>query len=170
MLVLLIMHGMTTLYKCKVVISGPHPWHHHICCCFWGNKVKKTPNPKTPTLFLSLNVMVCILNVWTLFQSSQCFKDLSPTITVFSAFITSLKQLFSHLRPHANQAATITMVTDCLKLVKDENYFVRFQFRYIPQRLPAPVAAVGFLSRYLNGPLPYVWHHITINKRCWVCR
>ena len=26
------------------------------------------------------------------------------------------------------------------------------------------VAAVGFLSRYLSGPLPYVWHHITVNK------
>ena len=33
----------------------------------------------------------------------------------------------------------------------------------------AHVAAAGFLSRYLNGPLPYVCHHITINKMCWMC-
>ena len=26
------------------------------------------------------------------------------------------------------------------------------------------VAAVGFLSRYLNGPLPYVRRYITVNK------
>ena len=32
------------------------------------------------------------------------------------------------------------------------------------------MAAAGFLSRYLNGPLPYVWRHITVNKMCWVCR
>ena len=25
-------------------------------------------------------------------------------------------------------------------------------------------AETGFLSRYLNGPLPYVWRHITITK------
>ena len=30
------------------------------------------------------------------------------------------------------------------------------------------MVAGGFLSRYLNGPLPYVWHHITVNKMCWV--
>ena len=30
----------------------------------------------------------------------------------------------------------------------------------------AHVAAAGFLSRYLNGPLPYVQHHITVNKMC----
>ena len=28
------------------------------------------------------------------------------------------------------------------------------------------VAAVGFLSRYLIGPLPYVCRHITVNKMC----
>ena len=27
----------------------------------------------------------------------------------------------------------------------------------------APVAAAGFLSRYLSGRLPYVWRHITVN-------
>ena len=32
------------------------------------------------------------------------------------------------------------------------------------------MAAVGFLSRYLNGPLPYIRRHITINKMCCVCR
>ena len=26
----------------------------------------------------------------------------------------------------------------------------------------ACVAAAGFLSRYLNGPLPYVRHHVTV--------
>ena len=30
----------------------------------------------------------------------------------------------------------------------------------------AHVAAAGFLSRYLNGPLPYVRRHITVNKMC----
>ena len=25
------------------------------------------------------------------------------------------------------------------------------------------VTAAGFISRYLNGPLPYVWRHITVN-------
>ena len=28
------------------------------------------------------------------------------------------------------------------------------------------VAAAGFLSRYLSGPLPYVRRHITVNKMC----
>ena len=28
----------------------------------------------------------------------------------------------------------------------------------------AHVAAAGFLSHYLNGPLPYVRRHITVNK------
>ena len=28
----------------------------------------------------------------------------------------------------------------------------------------------GFLSRYLNGPLPYVCRHITGNKMFWVRR
>ena len=28
----------------------------------------------------------------------------------------------------------------------------------------AILVAAGFLSRYLNGPLPYVLHSITINK------
>ena len=28
----------------------------------------------------------------------------------------------------------------------------------------AHVATAGFLSRYLNGPLPYVRRHITVNK------
>ena len=27
--------------------------------------------------------------------------------------------------------------------------------------------AVGFL--YLSGPLPYVQHHLTVNKMCGVC-
>ena len=35
-------------------------------------------------------------------------------------------------------------------------------------RKVAHVAAAGFLSRYLNGPLPYVWRHITVNK-CVEC-
>ena len=30
----------------------------------------------------------------------------------------------------------------------------------------AHVAAAGFLFRYLSGPLPYVRHHITVNKMC----
>ena len=30
----------------------------------------------------------------------------------------------------------------------------------------AHVAAAGFLSHYLSGPLPYVQHHITVNKMC----
>ena len=34
----------------------------------------------------------------------------------------------------------------------------------------SPMAAAGFLSCYLSGPLPYVWRHITVNKMCWVCR
>ena len=34
----------------------------------------------------------------------------------------------------------------------------------------AHVAEAGFLSRYLSGPLPYVWRHITVNKMCWVRR
>ena len=34
----------------------------------------------------------------------------------------------------------------------------------------AHVAAAGFLSRYLSGPLPYVWRHITVNEMCWVRR
>ena len=34
----------------------------------------------------------------------------------------------------------------------------------------ANVAAAGFLTRYLSGPLPYVWRHITVNKMCWVRR
>ena len=29
------------------------------------------------------------------------------------------------------------------------------------------MSAAGFLSRYLSGTLPYVWHHITVNKICW---
>ena len=32
------------------------------------------------------------------------------------------------------------------------------------------VTAPGFLSRYLSGPLSYVWCHITVNKMCWVRR
>ena len=28
------------------------------------------------------------------------------------------------------------------------------------------VAAVGFPSRYLSGPLPYIRHHITVNIMC----
>ena len=30
------------------------------------------------------------------------------------------------------------------------------------------MAAVGFLSCYLSGPLQYAWWHIFINKMCWV--
>ena len=30
----------------------------------------------------------------------------------------------------------------------------------------ARVAAAGFLSHYLSGPLPYVRRHITVNKMC----
>ena len=33
----------------------------------------------------------------------------------------------------------------------------------------AHVAAAGFLSCYLSGPLPYVWCHITVNKMCSMC-
>ena len=32
------------------------------------------------------------------------------------------------------------------------------------------VAAAGFLSRYLSGPLPYVRRHITVNKMCLMRR
>ena len=32
----------------------------------------------------------------------------------------------------------------------------------------AYVAAAGFLSRYLKGPLPYVRRHVAVNKMCWV--
>ena len=28
------------------------------------------------------------------------------------------------------------------------------------------MVVVGFLSCYMNGPLPHVEHHITINKMC----
>ena len=31
------------------------------------------------------------------------------------------------------------------------------------------MAAAGFLSHTLNGHLPYVHHHITVNKMCSVC-
>ena len=34
------------------------------------------------------------------------------------------------------------------------------------QKVAQVVVAVGFLSHYLNGPLPYVQHHITVNKMC----
>ena len=40
---------------------------------------------------------------------------------------------------------------------------------HIKERV-AHVVAAGFLSHYLNGPLPYVQCHITVNKMCWVCR
>ena len=30
----------------------------------------------------------------------------------------------------------------------------------------AHVVPAGFLSCYLNGPLPYVRYHITVNKMC----
>ena len=32
------------------------------------------------------------------------------------------------------------------------------------------MAAAGFHSHYQNGPLPYVWRHITVDKMCWVRR
>ena len=32
------------------------------------------------------------------------------------------------------------------------------------KRVAHVVAAAGFLSRYLNGPVPYVRSHITVNK------
>ena len=32
------------------------------------------------------------------------------------------------------------------------------------------VAVVGFLFHYVNGPLPYVRRHITVNKMCRVRR
>ena len=32
------------------------------------------------------------------------------------------------------------------------------------------VAAAGFLSHYLSGPLPYVLRHITVSKMCCVRR
>ena len=32
------------------------------------------------------------------------------------------------------------------------------------------MAAAGFLSHYLSGPLPYVQCHITVNKMCSVHR
>ena len=35
-----------------------------------------------------------------------------------------------------------------------------------PLERVAHVVAAGFLSRYLNGPLPYVQRHITANKMC----
>ena len=38
------------------------------------------------------------------------------------------------------------------------------------QLAKAHVAAAGFLSRYMNGSLPYVRRHITIYKMCWVRR
>ena len=41
---------------------------------------------------------------------------------------------------------------------------------HIKEPLQLNVAAAGFLSRYLSGPLPYVWRHITVNKMCWVRR
>ena len=34
------------------------------------------------------------------------------------------------------------------------------------KRLAHEVAAAGFLSRYLNGPLPHVRRQITVNKMC----
>ena len=34
------------------------------------------------------------------------------------------------------------------------------------QKSSPKVAAVGFLSHYLNGPLPYIQHYLTINKTC----
>ena len=37
-----------------------------------------------------------------------------------------------------------------------------------PLEIVAHVAAAGFLPRYLSGPLPYVWRHITENKMCRV--
>ena len=39
-----------------------------------------------------------------------------------------------------------------------------------PLLLIGKITAAGFLSRYLNGSLPYVRHHITVNKMCWVHR
>ena len=41
---------------------------------------------------------------------------------------------------------------------------------YKQSKKVAHVAAAGFLSRYLNGHLPYVWRHVTVNKMCWVRR
>ena len=33
-------------------------------------------------------------------------------------------------------------------------------------RKSSHVVAAGFLSHYLNGSLPYIRHHITINEMC----
>ena len=35
-----------------------------------------------------------------------------------------------------------------------------------PSERVAYVVAAGFLSHYLNDPLPYVQRHITVNKMC----
>ena len=35
-----------------------------------------------------------------------------------------------------------------------------------PERVAHLVAAAGFLSPYLNGPLPYVGCQITVNEMC----
>ena len=34
------------------------------------------------------------------------------------------------------------------------------------ERVAHVMAALGFLSRYLSGSLPYVRRHITVNKMC----
>ena len=36
------------------------------------------------------------------------------------------------------------------------------------KRVAHVVAAMGFLSEYLHGPLPYVRRNITLNKMCWM--
>ena len=36
----------------------------------------------------------------------------------------------------------------------------------LSERVAHVMAAAGFLSRYLTGPLPYVRRHITVNKMC----
>ena len=41
------------------------------------------------------------------------------------------------------------------------------ELRPAPRTLAAHlVAAAGFLSPYLNGPLPYIRRYITVNKMC----
>ena len=57
---------------------------------------------------------------------------------------------------HSSQCSTIGETNIVVCVILSVGYSERV----------AHVAAACFLSRYLNGPLPYVQCHITVNKMC----
>ena len=135
-----------------MLFTDKNVWFKHICLVFW----------QPYNLIYSRNVLLktvakeCILSSSS--HRSWCDGSSGRSFMGWTHWAIS----------HSSQCSTTGITKAVVCAILSGMVHIKEPLLLIVKS--SPCGGSGFISHYLNGPLPYVWCHITVNKMCWVHR